>query len=277
VTTFAKWNDEARYRIQTDLIRAALSTDGHELDALLAGMEASESEGAIYLCGGRLDNEYCFGSDDLGLLISKLPKGAVKAGVPGYHPGSTETWVVFKGGLTLGSLDQGVLESRDCAQSEVVAIPPGQCHRVLDAPGREVAALIVKTNLRYRPGVVRCQGCAYYRAPAECPLRASWLDEKKEQLEMTLAQLSEEADRKVAEIKAKGTTPAVLGQVLAVRNGLRAAADQAVRAWLHDDGQPELDLMADELKHQAGLGPTRLSAGQWDSAAGGSSQEVQGV
>ena len=262
MTNFAKWNDEVRYRTQTDLIRKALSTDGHELDALLAGMEASENEGTIYLCGGRLDNDYCFGSDDLGLLISKLPKGGAKAGIPGYHPGSTEIWVILQGGLTLGWLDQGALESRSCSGSDVVVIPPGRCHRALDATGREAAALIIKTNLCHKPGVVRCQGCTYFRAGAGCPLRASWFDEKKDLLETTLAQLSEEADRKMAEIKAKGTTSAVLGQVLAVKSGLRAASDQAIRAWLHDDGQPELGLMAEELRRQARLGPKRPGAGE---------------
>jgi mannose-6-phosphate isomerase-like protein (cupin superfamily) len=179
VTAFAKWTDETRYRIQTDLIRAALSTDGHELDALLAGMEASAHEGAIYLCGSRLDNDYCFGSDDLGLLICKLPRGGAKAGIPGYHPGSTEVWIIVQGNLTLGWLDKGTLQSRRCTRSDVVVISPGQCHRVLDAPHREAASLIVKTNLRHQPGVVRCQQCAHYSVPAECPLRVSWLEEKK--------------------------------------------------------------------------------------------------
>jgi mannose-6-phosphate isomerase-like protein (cupin superfamily) len=253
VTTFAKWNDETRYRVQTDLIRAALGTDGHELDALLAGMEASKNEGTIYLCGRRLDNEYCFGSDDLGLLISKLPKGGAKAGIPGYHPGSTETWVILQGGLTLGWLDQGELRSKSYSRSDVVVIPPGQCHRVDDAFGREAASLIVKTNLRHEPGVVRCQECTHFGTLAECPVRASWLEEKKEWLERTLARLSEEADRQAADIKAKGTTPAALGQVLAVRKGSRVAAEQAVQTWLHDDGQPELDWIAGQLLQQAGL------------------------
>lgn len=253
MTAFAKWNDEARYRAQTDLIRAALSTDGHELDALLAGMEASKNEGTIYLCGRRLDNEYCFGSDDLGLLISKLPKGGAKAGVPGYHPRSTETWVILQGALTLGSLDEGVLRRRSYRRSDVAVIPPGRCHRVLDAYGQEAAALIVKTNLRHEPEVVRCRECTHFGLPAECPVRAGWLEEKKEWLERTLARLSAEADRKVPEIKAKGASPAVLRPVLAARKGSRAAADQAIQTWLQDDGQPELGQIADQLLQQVGL------------------------
>jgi hypothetical protein len=270
VTDFTRWDDEARYQIQTDLIRAALGTEGHELDALLAGMEASENEGAVYLCGTRVDNEYCFGSEDLGLLISKYPKGGAKAGVPGYHPGSTETWVILQGRLTLGWLDEGGLRSRTCSRSDVVVLPPGVCHRALDASSRVAAALIVKTNLRHKPGVARCQACTYYPAPAECPLRESWLQEKRELLEATLSRLSKEADREMTKVKAQATTPAVLGQVLRVKSSLRAAAAGAVQAWVHEDGQPELDQIAEEVLQQSGLGPSGPAARQQDPALIGS-------
>lgn len=185
---FEKWKEEKRYETQTKILKQALDADGHRLDELLRLMR-EEGESCIYLCGGRLDNDYSFGSKDLGLAISVLPEDGEKAAEPGYHPGSTEVYVVFQGSLILELLDQGVVKTEAIGQFNVKVIPPGQCHRVRNEPDRGAASFIVKTNPHHKPGVVRCKDkegkwtCAKYLQPDECPLLRSllrsWEEEKR--------------------------------------------------------------------------------------------------
>jgi len=167
------WTEEDRYETQTDLVRKALASEDHALDVLLAGMRES-GESAVYLCGSRLDHAFCFGSEDVGVLLSVLPEDAPKAAVPGYHPGSTEVYVPFQGRLTIEVLEDGTVQSRDVARYETAVLPPGQCHRIRPAPDRRAASLVVKTHLRHQPGVVRCRDCAYFSIPTDCPLHRRW-------------------------------------------------------------------------------------------------------
>jgi len=181
---FKKWDKktdegESYYDIQTDVLRKALESDCHSLDTLLRLMrEKGEQASAIYLCGTRLDSDFCFGSNDLGLAISVLPQDGRKAAEPGYHPGSTEVYVTFQGSLVIELLDNGIV-SETLGQFNVAVIPPAQCHRIRNEPERQTASLIVKTNPHHKPGVVRCADCTYYKSPDECPLRRSWDKEKQ--------------------------------------------------------------------------------------------------
>jgi len=168
-----RWSEDKRYQKQTDLVRKALSSENHAFSTLLDGMRES-GESAVYLCGSRIDSEFCFGSKDIGVLVSVLPEDAPKASVPGYHPGSTEVYVTFQGRLTIEYLDDGRVQTRDVAQHEVAVLPPGQCHRIVPAPDQPAASLIVKTNLSHEPGVVRCSDCAYFPDPTDCPLHRQW-------------------------------------------------------------------------------------------------------
>jgi mannose-6-phosphate isomerase-like protein (cupin superfamily) len=168
-----KWTEEERYEKQSELIRKALVSEGHALDTLLEGMRES-GESAVYLCGSRLDHDFCFGSEDVGVLLSVLPEDSAKAAVPGCHPGSTEAYVTFQGHLTIEYLDHGRLETRDVEQYETVVLPPGQCHRIQPNLGRRAASIVVKTNLSHEPGVVRCAECGYFSDPADCSLHRSW-------------------------------------------------------------------------------------------------------
>ena len=175
---FKKWDNEDAYRIQTQVLNEALDTEDHALDVLIRRMrEEGPIASAIYLAGGRIDNDHCFGSKDLGMLVSVLPEDGAKAAKPGYHPGSTEVYVIFQGSLVLESIQQNELHADALGQYEVRVIPPGQCHRVRHEPNREAASFIVKTNLHHKPGVVRCEDCSYYENKTDCSLWRSWKQE----------------------------------------------------------------------------------------------------
>ncbi len=173
-----KWQDGERYEVQSRLIEDSLDDVSHSLDKLLAAM-AQSGEGALYLCGTRLDHRFCFGSEDLGLALSTLPADASKAAEPGYHPGSTEIYVVFQGSLCIEMLREDAVEAGHYGQYQVLEIPPGTCHRVRNQPDHQAASLIVKTNLRHQPGVVRCAQCDYYDSPMDCQLARSWREEQE--------------------------------------------------------------------------------------------------
>jgi len=174
---FTKW-DSPRYGAQTDLIEHALTQPDHSLETLLHLMRANH-EASIYLFGKRLDSKYCFGSDSAGLLLSVLPDDR-KAGIPGYHPGSTEVYSTFAGSLTMDILnrDTGEVVSKKVSGADVCVIAPGACHRVRDAAKNNAASMIMKTNLSHRPEVVRCDQCTYFAKLQDCPMNLSWEAEK---------------------------------------------------------------------------------------------------
>lgn len=179
---FKQWDahDEdgtLRYERQSAIIKEVLAQPGHSLERLLELMRSSD-EGALYLCGTRLDSDYAFGSGDLGTAISVLPEDGPKAAIPGYHPASTEIYIVFQGSLVIESLAEGALETTPLDQYEVCVIPPGRCHRVRHNRHKKAASFIVKTNTQQKPGVVRCEECAYYPQADECPLHRRWLEER---------------------------------------------------------------------------------------------------
>jgi hypothetical protein len=172
---FADWTNTEGHAAQSALVKNALADPDHSLARLLHLMEA-HGQGALYLSGSRLDNDFCLGSDELGALLSVLPADRDKAGVPGYHPGSTEIYTTFRGQLTMACLDadRRSVRGRVSTRNEVVVLPAGQCHRVRDAATTHAASFIVKTNLAHRPGVVRCDACAYFADPADCALHNEW-------------------------------------------------------------------------------------------------------
>lgn len=187
---FPKWPDtkktdeekveaQGHYDEQSTIIKEACGTGNHSLNRLIELMR-ERGESAIYLCGTRLDSDYCFGSDDLGTAISALPQDGEKAAEPGFHPGSTEVYVIFQGSLVMEFLEDGHLSTQNCGQFDVVVIPPGQCHRVRNELEREAASFIVKTNPHHKPGVLRCDKCSCYSDPKKCPVHTSWLREKDE-------------------------------------------------------------------------------------------------
>jgi len=159
---FQRWTavnaaGQSRYDLQSRIIGEVLATPNRALDRLLERMRSS-GESCLYLSGSRLDNDFAFGSLDLGLAISVLPEDGAKAAVPAYHPGGTELYV------------------QTCDQHAVATIPAGQCHRVRRSP-TQAASLVVKTALRHEPAVVRCADCTYYPDREHCPLRRSWVSE----------------------------------------------------------------------------------------------------
>ena len=85
---------QRHYNRQSEIIRQTLNTANPSLNTLIDLMR-TRGEAAMYLAGTRLDSDFCFGSNDVGLVISALPHDGVKASKPGYHPGSTEVYVVF--------------------------------------------------------------------------------------------------------------------------------------------------------------------------------------
>jgi len=179
---FSRWEKKTadgscRYELQTHIIEAALATADHSLDELLRLMRES-NETAVYLCGTRLDNDFGFGSNDLCIAFSVLPQDGPKAAEPGHHPGSTEVYVVFQGSLVMELMDRGELIEHSCNQFDVVVIPPGLCHRVIHVPDRLAASCIIKTNPEYKPGVIRCKECNYFKSKENCLMHQSWQREK---------------------------------------------------------------------------------------------------
>lgn len=69
----------------------------------------TKGESAIYLCGTCLDNDYGFGSNDIGTAISALPEDGDKAAEPCFHPGSTEVYIIFQGSLCIETLNNGFI------------------------------------------------------------------------------------------------------------------------------------------------------------------------
>ena len=171
--TITRDDQPNRYAAQTDVIKQVLATPEHSLDELLRLMRRT-GQSAVYLAGSRLDNDYCFGSGDVGMLLSVLPENASKAAEPGYHPGSVEVYVTFQGSLVMEVLEDGQVRDKRAGRNQVLVIPPGRCHRVRPDAGREAASLIVKTNLSHQPGVVRCDSCTYYPDKTACPLYQRW-------------------------------------------------------------------------------------------------------
>jgi mannose-6-phosphate isomerase-like protein (cupin superfamily) len=173
---FKKWGNTAAYAAQSEIMKRALAEPDHSLDSLLHWMRHSR-QAKVYLSGRRVDNDSCFGSDDVGVLLSVLPEDGEKAGVPGYHPGSAEVYATFQGSLLMDCLEGGQVASRTVSASEVLVLPPGQCHRVSAAAKSHAASMIVKTNLKHEPGVVRCEACQYFPDRATCPLHKNWMAE----------------------------------------------------------------------------------------------------
>ena len=185
------WDRTDHYDAQSRMVRDTLATNDHALDGLLDLMRRS-GEAALYLCGSRVDHAHCLGSEDVGLLLSVLPQDAAKAAVPGFHPGSTEVYVTFQGRLAMQCLEHPRVVEKSVAQHEVLMIPPGQCHRVRYDAAAASASVIVKTNLRHKPGVVRCDDCTYFSRKDDCPLYRSW---NEEQTGRELANQPNQADR----------------------------------------------------------------------------------
>jgi mannose-6-phosphate isomerase-like protein (cupin superfamily) len=172
IMSITKWDDGERYAGQSEIIRRAVATPDHSLDKLLRLMRET-GQGAVYLSGTRLDNDFCFGSNDVGVLLSVLPQDA-HAHIPGYHPGSTEIYITFQGSLVMECLENGEVRDKTVGANEVLVLPPGQCHRVREDGQCEAASVIVKTNLSAKPSVIRCDACTYYPNKTKCPLYRRW-------------------------------------------------------------------------------------------------------
>ena len=169
--------EKEEYNRRTSIISETLSGD-HALDTLLSLMR-EKRESALYTCGKWKAHDYCLVSSDLAVAISVLPEDGPKAAKPGYHPGSTEVYIIFKGSLILESLEDGFLKDECLGQFDVKVILPGKCHRVRNELGREAASFIVKTNPKHEPDVARCNECTYYKSRVECPVYRSWEVEKR--------------------------------------------------------------------------------------------------
>ena len=181
---FFKWAKERtdgkkHYDVQSEIIKKAL--EKNSLEKLLKSMREDGEESAVYLCGTRIDNTFCFGSNDIGIVISVLPQDGEKVSVPGYHPGSTEVYIVTQGELVLESILNNTFKQENIVQYSVRVIPPGECHRIRKNENCNSSSLIIKTNLQHKPGVVRCSKCGYYKKAKDCPMNTSWKKEWKKE------------------------------------------------------------------------------------------------
>jgi len=174
----SKWDQSDQSSTQSKIIGAALAAPDQSLDVLL-GLMRQTGQTAVYLSGSRLDNDYCFGSSDVGLLLSVLPEDGIKAAKPGYHPESTETYITFQGSLVMECLEAGKVNCVTVCANKPLVLPPGRCHRVRHDDKQPAASLIAKTNLNHQPGVVRCDACHYYTEKTECLLHRSWMEEMR--------------------------------------------------------------------------------------------------
>ena len=182
-TKITKWDKTANYLAQSEIVQRALATDDHSLDDLLKRMRSTQQH-AVYLSGTRLDSIYCLGSLDVGVLFSVVPEDK-HAPDPGYHPGSTEMYVTFQGCLVMECLEDGQVVEKKVSGNDVLILPAGQCHRVRYNAESQAASLIVKTNLRYEPSVLRCKDndgkhqCTIYSDVTACPLHQRWISEAR--------------------------------------------------------------------------------------------------
>jgi hypothetical protein len=182
-TKITKWDKTDSYLGQSEVIQRALATEDHSLDDLLNRMRDTRQH-AVYLAGTRLDSTYCFGSLDVGILFSVLPEDK-HAPDPGYHPGSTEVYLTFQGSLVMQCLENGKVVEKTVSSNDVLVLPPRQCHRVRYDPEGRAASVIVKTNLRFEPDVLRCKDkngshqCTKYSDVTTCPLYQRWISETR--------------------------------------------------------------------------------------------------
>jgi len=180
-TKITKWGNIASYLAQSEIVQRSLATEDHSLDNLLDQMRKTQQH-AVYLSGTRLDSIYCFGSLDVGVLFSVLPEDK-HAPDPGYHPGSTEVYVTFQGSLVMECLENNCVVEKKVSSNDVLVLPAGQCHRVRYDPEGQAASLIVKSNLRHEPDVLRCTDkdgkhqCGKYPDLTQCPLHERWISE----------------------------------------------------------------------------------------------------
>lgn len=179
----AKWDKTGNYLAQSEIVQRSLATEDHSLDDLLNRMRDTKQH-SVYLSGSRLDSVYCFGSLDVGILFSVLPEDK-HAPDPGYHPGSTEVYLTFQGSLVMECLEKGNVVDKTVSSNDVLVLPPGQCHRVRYEPEGKAASVIVKTNLRFEPGVLRCTDkngnhqCDQFNDLTVCPLHQRWISETR--------------------------------------------------------------------------------------------------
>lgn len=168
----AKSEKAESYAEQSEIIKKALATADHSINELLRLMRQT-GQASVYLSGTRLDNDFCFGSSDVGILLSVLPEDA-HAFTPGYHPGSSEVYITFQGGLVMECLEDGEIREKNVGGNEVLVLPSGQCHRVRRDERLQAASLIVKASLSAKPSVIRCEDCNYYQDRTSCPLYERW-------------------------------------------------------------------------------------------------------
>jgi hypothetical protein len=177
-TQITKWKNEQKYQTQTEIVDQALNSSDHLIDTLLNLMRQTDQP-AVYLSGTRLDSDHCFGSLDVGVLFSVLPEDK-HAPTPGYHPGSTEVYVTFQGSLVMECIEDGEVVDKTSSANDVLILPAGQCHRVRPDLNLRAASVIVKTNLRHEPDVLRCKDesgkeqCTQYDDVTTCPLYKRW-------------------------------------------------------------------------------------------------------
>ena len=173
-----KCQNTEKYAAQSAIVKQSLATSEHSLNELL-GLMRSTGQAAVYFSGSRLDNDYCFGSEDVGILLSVLPEDAQKAAEPGYHPGSHEVYLTFQGSLIMEYLENDQVKEKTSGEDSPLILPPGQCHRVRYDGESQAASVIVKSSLSYKPGVVRCDTCEYFPDRTLCALFQRWNAEIK--------------------------------------------------------------------------------------------------
>lgn len=128
--TFSYWKNHEEFAAQTQLLEdlfneqgRGYAQDGNTSLSLetLGDKQRAAALGCVYLAGSRVDNKFCLGSKNVGILHSSLPTDYAKAITPAFH-GDHEELMLCTGGQVV--IEYSQLLSSD-APVEIITINPG--------------------------------------------------------------------------------------------------------------------------------------------------------
>lgn len=129
--TFNYWKNHEEFVAQTQLLENLFNEQGtgYAQDGstsisfeTLGDRQREAALGCLYLAGSRVDNKYCLGSKNVGILHSSLPTDYVKAITPAFH-GDHEELMLCTGGQIVIEYSISLSAS---APVEIVTINSGE-------------------------------------------------------------------------------------------------------------------------------------------------------
>ena len=128
---FNYWNNQEEFVAQTRLLEKLFDEQGSGYVQSgntgisfesLAERQREAAIGCVYLAGSRVDNKFCLGSTNVGLLHSSLPTDYAKCIMPAFH-GDHEELIVCTDGQVVIEYSRSLAAS---ATVEIATINPGE-------------------------------------------------------------------------------------------------------------------------------------------------------